>query len=91
MMCQDAYHLVYPWRAKGQSVIRFIHTLGGHYVMASLVSSGLIPATIGRNLDTKVKFCTKEEGKRNPWKEGMRLELRESCKMCVPPQGVCAL
>lgn len=64
-------------------MIRFIYIFGGYYVMVSLVLFGFILVIIGRNFDIKVKFCIKEEGKRNSWKEGMYLEFRESCKMCV--------
>lgn len=64
VMLQDAYHLVYPWGVSGQSAFQFIWPLWGLCAMASLVSSGLVPESLGRNLDTKVKFYpTKGEGK----------------------------
>ena len=61
----------------------------GLCIPASLLPSGLIPGSLGRNIAYQREVLPhKEGGERNPRKEGMFLELRESRRMCVPLQGL---
>lgn len=62
---------------------------GGSVTPASLLPSGLIPGSLGRNIAYQREVLPHEEGgERNPRKEGMFLELRESHRTCVPLQGL---
>lgn len=63
-MLQDAYLLVYPWKASGQSAVQLIWALGGLYVMASQVSSGLAPKSLGRNLGYQSEVLSHNRGRK---------------------------
>lgn len=91
VMLQGAYHLVYPWGVSGQSAVQFVWPLWGLCAMASLVSSGLVPESLGRNLGYQSEVLPHKRGGKGTLGRKGCAQSSGKVTCCVPFLGPCAL